>query len=108
MSEEHQLGPTNDGSVMVDIGGDMGALIIITPPELVRHEIEISSVDPDGKQRVHVAVRERLGRGRPPRYAAVFPSLKAGDYTVWQQKGGDEPASTVTIVGGEVTETAWS
>ena len=106
MSEESQLGPTQDGSVMVDIGGDMGALVITTPPELVRKEIEISPAGPDSK-RVHVAVRERLGPGRPPRYAAVFPSLLAGDYTIWRRKGEDERAATVTITGGEVTQIDW-
>jgi hypothetical protein len=106
MGEDHQLGPTRDGSVMVDIGGDMGALVVITPPELAGHEIEISAASPDAV-RVHVAVRERLIREKPPRYAAVFPSLQAGSYTLWRSKGGDEPAGTVVITGGEVTETDW-
>ncbi len=106
MSEENQLGPTHDGTVMIDIGGDMGALVIITPSELVREEIEISALAPNAK-RVHVAVRERLRTGGPPRYAAVFPSLDAGEYTLWRRKGGDEVAGTVSIIGGQVTETEW-
>lgn len=106
MSEEDQLRPTLQGSVMVDIGADRGALVISTPPEMVRHEIEISTNEAAAK-REHVAVRERLGRGRPSRYAAVFPSLPAGDYTVWRDKGGNEPAASVRIVGGSVTELDW-
>lgn len=106
MSEDHQLGPTHGGSVMIDIGGDMGAMVVNTPPELVREEIEISAVSPD-PIRVHVAVRERLSKGRPPRYAAVFPSLQAGDYTLWRHKGGNDPAGTATITGGQVTEIDW-
>ena len=106
MSEESQLEPTEDGSVMVDIGADMGALVINTGQELAREEIEISPHDP-GARRVHVAVRERRARTGAPRYAAVFPSLRAGDYTVWRHKGADEPITTVTITGGSVTEIDW-
>ena len=108
MDEEHrhQLGPTLGGSVMIDIGGHMGALVITTPAELALQEIEISA-DKPGAERVHVAVRERRTPGRPPRYAAVFPSLRSGIYTVWREKGHAEPSRTVTVTGGEVTEIDW-
>ncbi len=106
MIEEHQLGPTSDGSVMVDIGGTMGALVIITPSDMVGVEIEISSAD-SGPQRVHVAVRERLSRNRPPRYGAVFPSIPSGDYVIWRDKGGDEPAGMVSVAGAAVTQLDW-
>jgi hypothetical protein len=106
VSEEGQLGPTQDGTVMVDVGGDMGALVISTPVEMVRHEVEISRQEP-AATRVHAAVRERLRRGRPPRYAVVFPSLAAGQYTVWRTKGATEAVATVVVWGGRVTETDW-
>lgn len=106
MNEEHQLGPTSDGSVMVDIGGIMGALVIMTPSGMVGEEIEISSAG-SGPQRVHVAVRERLSRNRPARYGAVFPSIPSGDYVIWRVKGGDEPAGTVTIAPAAVTQLDW-
>lgn len=103
MTEESQLGPSQDGTVLLDIGGDVGALVIETPAELVGLEIELSRA---GAQmpRTHVAVRERVGSGTT-RYAAVYPSLRAGEYTIWGVD--DEPAGTVCIVGGTVAELNW-
>ena len=98
----HMQGPTTEGTVMADIGGDRGALVLITPPDLVGLEIEIS---PAGSTvRSHVYVRER--RMGPERmFAAFYPSLPAGDHVIY---GVDaEPASTVTIVGGEVATVDW-
>src|SRR4051812_46848907 len=118
--ESGQLGPSYDGTVMLDIGGDRGALIIMTPPELHLAEIELSLVDDehaveqhvhehDGdthahSHRTHVAVRERRGPAGI-RYAAIYPSLGAGEYTIWGLDG--QPKDTVRIVGGEVTQIDW-
>lgn len=130
MTEESQLGPSNDGTVMLDIGGDIGALILHTRPDLLLAEIEISRVDGappqegpdphahshndghthgDGQEhtratRTHVAVRERRGPAGV-RYAAIYPALRAGEYTIWGLDGQD--AATVKIVGGEVAELDW-
>lgn len=103
MSEQSQLGPSQDGSVMLDIGGDIGALILHTPAEMSGAEIEISPSG-DDSHRTHVAVRERRGTG-PNRYAAIYPSLSAGTYTLWGPN--QEPAVQVTITGGQVTEAEW-
>ena len=107
MSDESgQLGPSYDGTVMLDIGGDQGALIIMTPPELHLAEIELSLVgderahEPveahdhgDGHththahpHRTHVAVRERRGPSGT-QYAAIYPSLAQGEYTIWGLTG---------------------
>lgn len=104
MSEASQLGPSQDGSVLLDIGGDVGALILHTPADLLGAEIEISP-DGDDARRRHVAVRERRGPG-PTRYAAIYPALHAGAYTLWGLHG--EPALKVDITGGAVTEIEWS
>lgn len=103
MSEQSQLGPSQDGSVMLDIGGDIGALILHAPAEMSGAEIEISPSD-DDSHRTHVAVRERRGTG-PNRYAAIYPSLSAGTYTLWGPN--QEPAIQVTITGGQVTQAEW-
>ncbi|MGI8761392.1 MAG: phospholipase [Jatrophihabitantaceae bacterium] len=103
MSEESQLGPSYDGTVVLDIGGDVGALILLAPETMAGDEIEISPVGSEG-QRTHVAIRERRGAGGV-RYAAIYPALHAGEYTLWDLAG--KPADTVRIVGGEVTQIDW-
>lgn len=102
-TEESQLGPSQDGTVMLDIGGDVGALVIQAPPAWLGLEIELSRAGTDG-HRTHVAVRERVGSG-PTRYAAVYPSLYAGEYTIWGQDG--RALGTVAIAGGKVAELDW-
>jgi hypothetical protein len=105
MTEESQLGPSTNGSVMLDIGGNIGALIISTTESLLLAEIEVSHVDADPRaHRPHVAVRERRGPGGV-QYAAIYPGLPAGNYTVWGLDG--QPADKVSIVGGEIAQLDW-
>jgi hypothetical protein len=88
-------------SLVLDIGGDVGALVIHAGPELAEWEIEISpAADPDAK-REHNVVHARTDRYRTA-YTAVFPSVPAGDYTVWRLDG--LPDTVITVRGGEVTE----
>lgn len=103
MSEQSQLGPSQAGSVMLDIGGDIGALILHVPAEMAGAEIEISPVG-DDTRRTHVAVRERRGNG-PTRYAAIYPGLRTGTYNLWGLNG--EAATQAAIIGGQITEVEW-
>lgn len=100
---ELPYGPTAVGSVVLDIGGHLGALALRTAPELVGEEIEVSPVEDDAT-RTHTAVRERRG-GPEVQYVAVFAALNAGDYTVWGLNG--TRGGTVTITGGEVATLDW-
>jgi hypothetical protein len=101
--ESAQLGPSGPGSVVLDIGGDRGSLMILAPQELAGAEIEISPVDRDSV-RTHIAIRERRAPGGT-RWAGIFPPLPQGDYTVWNLDGTAH--EIVTVVGGEVTQTDW-
>ncbi|BCB88074.1 phospholipase [Phytohabitans suffuscus] len=104
MSAHHTLGPSSVGSVVLDIGGNTGALIIVTGPEWHGREIEISPKDQDPPLRTHVAVRARhVSSGT--RYSAVFPALPAGPYVIWRTP--TEPAGTVVVAGAAVTEIEW-
>jgi hypothetical protein len=105
MSHEHAAGATGAGTVVLELGGDVGVLILATPASLLGHEIEISPADGSGNSaastshRTHSMVRERVtGSGRS--YAAVYPGIPAGQYIVWRD--ADTPAGVVTIEGGEV------
>jgi hypothetical protein len=93
---ERQLPPSWDGSVVLDIGGDVGALVLHVPSTMDGREIDLDPEDSTSPH-THSAVRERRFQGRTM-YAAVYPSLTAGRYVV---EGTEQ---TVTIRGGEVTE----
>jgi hypothetical protein len=82
--------------VVLDIGGDVGALMLRTPPTMDRDEIDLTP-DDASLPHTHSAVRERH-LGTDITYAAVYPSLKAGMYTV---EGSNQ---RVEIVGGVVTD----
>jgi len=73
--------------------------------EMFGVEIEISATGDDTHHRTHVAVRERRGSGAA-RYAAIYPALHAGSYTLWRPDG--QPALEVTITGGAVAQAQWS
>ena len=80
MAEQH-TDRVHSENVVLDIGKDIGALVIYTDAELRGREIEAS---PRGvAKRVHVEVLERRINGRPV-FAAVFPGLRAGDYDIWE------------------------
>ncbi|MCU1363464.1 MAG: glycosylphosphatidylinositol specific phospholipase [Acidimicrobiaceae bacterium] len=93
---EPQLPPSWDGSVVLDIGGEVGALLLRTPSTLNGREIDLDSED-ENSPHTHSAVRERRLPGGIS-YAAVYPGLKAGHYVV------SDTGQRVVIVGGRVTE----
>ena len=98
------------GAVMLDIGGEIGALVVQMPREMVGVEIEIR---PAGAHRLpsahthhpHVAVVERQAPGGPVP-SLVFGELKAGSYQL-HHKAGEEVLATATVRGNAVTEMAW-
>jgi hypothetical protein len=96
-------GPSGPGSVILDLGPGTGALVLHTPPELDGREIEISLAGTAPAHRTHSRVRPRQA-ARHTQYAAVYPQVEVGIYTVWDDE--DTPALTVAIHGGRVT-TAW-
>ncbi|MBR7830910.1 hypothetical protein KDK95_31690 [Actinospica sp. MGRD01-02] len=98
----HHYGPSSTASVVLDIGGDIGALILQSDASHLGREIEISPVSRQGEPasvRTHSMVRER--HTTPPTYDAVYPDLREGEYVIWHAQ--DTPAGTVTITGGEIS-----
>ena len=91
------------GDAVLDIGGDVGALILYTGPAYLGLEIEVSPED-DDSHRVHTMIRERTVQGRLV-HAGIFVELRSGRYRIW----GDDPTlpDRVTIAGGEVAEVDW-
>lgn len=102
---EHIYGPSHAGSVVLDLGENVGALILDAPAELNGREIEISRAGGGtGTHHTHSQVRERITDAGTS-YAAVYVSVPAGDYVVWRDE--DTPAGTVTVRGGQVAHFAW-
>ncbi|QMU80314.1 phospholipase [Streptacidiphilus sp. PB12-B1b] len=96
--------PSHEGSVVLDIGEDTGALVIHTGPEQDGQEIEVSPVgEPD--RRTHAAVRPRHLPGRTV-YSVVITPLPAGEYTVWRDR--DTAEAVVSVHGGGVSEYHWT
>lgn len=94
--------PSGAGTVVLDIGPGTGALVLHTPAELNGREIEVSR---DGAAaRTHSRVRERR-TATAVRYAAVYPGLPEGEYTVWRDES--TPAVAVTVASGRVTSCRW-
>jgi len=89
-------------SLILDIGEDVGALVITTGPELALEEIEISPGTSPAVKREHNVVRPRRDGNSVMAYAAVFPSVTAGEYTVWNLDGSAH--SVITVHGGQVTQ----
>jgi hypothetical protein len=85
--------------VLLDIGQDVGALVLYTGSERRGAEIEVSLRAP-GSRRVHTEIRERRVNGRLL-YAGVYPELPAGEYVVWDEDG---PAAEFIVRGGKVSE----
>jgi hypothetical protein len=93
------------GCVLLDIGGDVGALVVSTPATMVGTEVEIAPEGVHLHHRPHVAVvRRPVEGGQVP--ALVFPDLTAGRYALYP-KGTDRPVLAVDVRGGEVTSTEW-
>jgi hypothetical protein len=101
---EPVAGPSGPGTVVLELGAEIGALILYAPAKLDGAEIEISRDDDPGARRTHSQVRQRH-MATVTRYAAVYPGLQAGPYTIWRDE--HSPAAAVTIIGGRVTSCHW-
>ena len=88
-------------SLVVDIGGDTGALIVCAPPDLVGREFEIARAETSS---AHPVRARRVGPWVV--HAAAFPDLPAGTYRRYRNGVGDEPS--FAVAGGLVTEIDWA
>ena len=113
------------GPVLLDIGDDIGAIVLRLPAGMHGAEIEIHEVGEShshahphhhgGKQgndhehgvhhNPHVAVVERPTPDGT-QFTAVFPHVQAGTYDLREQHGS--VSVRVEVTGGSVTQTDWS
>jgi hypothetical protein len=87
--------------VVLDIGQDIGSLVIYTREELRGYQIDVSLKGNASAKRVHTDVLERRVRGASV-FAAVFAALPEGEYVTWS-----DPAQAFTVVGGHISELDW-
>ncbi|MGH9304277.1 MAG: hypothetical protein ACRDZ5_07695 [Acidimicrobiales bacterium] len=91
-------------AVMIDIGEDVGALVLIARDDLAGVEVEVEPLAPPGRpstgKRTHVALLRRATAAGEVLVAGVFPSLVDGQYRVISPK---HPDQVVPVRGGEVT-----
>lgn len=106
------MGTSGVGTVVLDLGAGIGALVLYTPAAMDGEEIEISR---PGHARTHSRVRPRE-TSTGTRYAAVYPGVPAGQYTIWHPSdptghkhptGEGQAILTVSIAGGSVTNCHW-
>lgn len=99
-SHPHSEATPRGGSVVVDIGGDVGALVVYVDDDLAGTEIPIEW-EHDPAKDVHTGVwPRRVGAGSIT--AAVYPALQQGRYRIPAIK--DREASVVEVAGGAVLE----
>jgi hypothetical protein len=102
--------PSSEGSVLVDVGGSFGALVVFAPEPMHGVEIELRLVDGVWSG-THTAVRRRELRDGLA-YAGVFGSLPEGEYELRimgssRESSGDTADLRVAVYGGAVTNGQW-
>jgi hypothetical protein len=109
-----------NGAVLLDIGGDVGALVVAMPASAVGLEVEIRPLDvahvpahahghghPHAHDHLaHVAVVARpVTDGHVP--SLVFGELRSGRYELFEKGCPDAVALRVEVTGGAVTAADW-
>ena len=97
-------GPSASGSVVLDLGPGIGALVLHAPPELAGRELDICARDVPAVAITHSLVRGRH-TARGVQHAAVYPDLRPGEYLIRLDTDGIQLA--VTIVEERVTVAYW-
>ena len=93
----HHDAPTGAG-VVLDIGGDVGALVVLLGDQRVGEELDIQPVG-DAGATFHTGVHPReVGGAR--RRVAVFPEVRTGIYELLDERS--LPFMRVEARGGEV------
>ena len=88
-------------SLVLDIGGDIGAVILYADETVLGKEIDLTPVGVPRSHHLHTMVRRRRAFDQEL-IAGVYVEVTEGDYTVWGLD--DKPLGTITVTGGEVAE----
>jgi hypothetical protein len=92
--------PAPGSSPVLDIGGEVGALVVYLPASTPSGELEACPVDRPA-DRFHTGVHQRsVGFGSGLAWTAVFPEVVEGSYHLLAPDGS--PLARVTVAGGTV------
>ena len=91
------------GPACIDVGGNMGALILRANQQRTGREVEIHPIG-EPTNRTHVFVLAR-STASGVTHAALFPSLRVGRYEVLGLEGS--PCGVVEVEAGRVTMADW-
>lgn len=89
-------------ALVLDIGGDIGALIVYADESCLGSEIDLTPVGAPRSHHLHTMVRRRRATGKDV-IAGLYPEVGEGVYTIWGV-GATGPLGEVTVVGGRVSE----
>lgn len=101
-SEKAAWAPT--GPIVINVGQDRGALVLAARDDRIGKEVEIERVG-DDPWRTHVYVLARMTSDGVV-HAAVFPSLPAGRYVIFDLAG--QPEQEIEVPPGIVTAATWN
>jgi hypothetical protein len=96
----HHAPAPRGGPVVIDIGDDIGALIVRVDDSLEGTELPIQ-FDDDPLRDIHTGVWRRT-IGRDTVVVAVFPELRQGSYRI--SPGAGHGGAQLQITGGHVAE----
>jgi hypothetical protein len=88
-------------SLVLDIGGDVGALILYAEESCLGQEIDLTVSGSARSHQMHTMIRRRRSLDRNF-IAGVYPQIFSGAYTLWGLDGA--PLGDVVIEGGQVAE----
>ena len=103
--EEHNAHAGRGASVLLDIGGDVGAAVVAVPTALLGAEVEARPVSA-GRPPVHAGVVDRPLPGGARLPSVVLGELPAGTYELYVRPNGPVRLR-LTVTGGAVAEATW-
>ena len=99
IAHSHESAPRG-GPVVMDIGGDIGGLIVRLDEFLEGTELPIEFVE-DPQRDIHTGVWRRSLGGESV-VVAVYPELRQGSYRI--HPGKDHTGAHLEIIGGQVAQ----
>jgi len=96
-----EIQPPSGLSPVLDIGGDVGAVVAYLAEPMGRGELDIQ---PTGRpeRRFHTGIHRRVIGDGSRAHVAVFPEVHEGAYDLIDDHG--QPFAPIVVRGGSVTE----